>query len=757
LVEPVRGWIVAVVVGLLMLTAFAPAALAETFTVDGVGDAPDAAIDGTCDSDGGAPVVCTLRAAIQEANDETFNAGADVIDFSAAFNRELADTIVLGSALPTISTEIDIDGGNCPLSALAPGPCVGVGYAAGPPTMLAFVVAADNVSIEGLAVTNAAIAIDVINSSTGFSAHNNWLGMNLGFGVGPNGVGIFVRPDSNGAVIGGETPAERNVIAANGTGLDIEGADDAQVEGNFIGLAPDGATVIPIGENIEITGTADGGGFEATGNTVGGLLGGQISTQPCDGRCNAIAGSPFNGIDLHGEGAQNEIPAGATTIQGNYIGLNALGTAAAGNATGIRVGDADQVTIGALDNLFARNHINGGASGISATGGADDLAIGSNTIGLDAPSGAGALSPPSSAGIDIESPADDPASVSANTIAMNAGVAISVAGNAAEIVANRIGRGTSNAELTGGDVGLRIGTGMAVTNNTVANTTAVGPAAVLIAGGADNVLTANAVLNSGSIGIRITAPSMGNVIGGDSGPDSNTITGSAGDAIEISGDGSDGNLLLRNLGVNDGLFIDLGADGLGNSGATGPNGGIQAPAITSAVSGVSATVQGTSAPGATVRLFEKGSAANGEIVGFLGSDVADGSGAWEVTYDPAIGGPFVGATQTDGTLGTSELDVEGVEFLDTEAPQTEITDGPKRKLKTRKRRKRVRFEFNASEPGSSFECSIDGAAFSSCSSPVSFKAKRGKHSFSVRATDEVGNEDSTPASYAFKVKRKRKK
>jgi hypothetical protein len=754
----VRRWIVAGVAALAISLVLAPTALAETFTVDSTGDAADDTIDGTCDADGGAPVVCTLRAAIQEANDETFNPGEDTIAFHADFNRELADTIILGSPLPAIVTDINIDGGNCPLSPLAPGPCAGVGYAAGPPAMLAFVVAADNVSIEGLAITNALVAVNVTTGSSGFEMHNNWIGLGLSFAPGTNGIGVLLGPDADAAAIGGHTSAERNIIVANGTGLDIEGADDAHLEGNWIGLAPNGTTVALNGENVEITGTTSGGGFDATGNAVGGLLGGGVATAACDEACNAIAGSPTNGIDLQGDGG-TETPAGATTIQGNHIGLNALGTAAAGNATGIRVGDADGVTIGAPANLFATNYITGGATGVSAGAGADDLVVASNRLGLAPPTGNAALSPPSAAGIDVISPAANPVSITDNAVAMTSGVAVSVQGDNAEIDSNRIGRGSGGAELTGGNVGLRLrdAEDATVNANVVANTTAVGPAAVSIEGGGDHVLTDNDILNSGSIGLAISpfmaTPSTGNTIGGDTVPEPNTITGSAGDAIEISGDGSDGNEILRNLGANSGLFIDLGADGLGNSGS-GPNGGIQAPTVTAADDD---SAEGTAAPGTTVRVFDKATAGNGEIEGFLGSALTDGAGNWQVTYATGIVGPFVGATQTDGTTGTSEMDVEETVIPDTTPPDTEITAAPKPKVKTRKKRKRVRFEFTASEENATFECSRDGGAFTACSSPFSYKAKRGKRTFAVRALDEVGNADETPATHAFKVKRKRKK
>ncbi len=92
--------------------------------------------------------------------------------------------------------------------------------------------------------------------------------------------------------------------------------------------------------------------------------------------------------------------------------------------------------------------------------------------------------------------------------------------------------------------------------------------------------------------------------------------------------------------------------------------------------------------------------------------------------------------------------------VDTTAPETEITSGPRKKT----RKKRVTFEFGAGEPGSSFECALDGESFSPCDSPTTVKAKkRGKHSFEVRATDEVGNTDQTPAEQTWKRKKKRRR
>jgi hypothetical protein len=90
---------------------------------------------------------------------------------------------------------------------------------------------------------------------------------------------------------------------------------------------------------------------------------------------------------------------------------------------------------------------------------------------------------------------------------------------------------------------------------------------------------------------------------------------------------------------------------------------------------------------------------------------------------------------------------------DCAPPDTQITKGPKDKSKKRT----ATFEFSSSEPGSTFECSLDGGAFAPCSSPDTVKVKKGKHSFAVHATDPAGNVDASPASDDWKVKKKKGK
>ena len=63
------------------------------------------------------------------------------------------------------------------------------------------------------------------------------------------------------------------------------------------------------------------------------------------------------------------------------------------------------------------------------------------------------------------------------------------------------------------------------------------------------------------------------------------------------------------------------------------------------------------------------------------------------------------------------------------------------------------FSFSASVAGSSFQCRVDTASFTSCASPHTTAAlSDGTHTFSVRAVDLAGNVDSSPASRSFTVK-----
>jgi CSLREA domain-containing protein len=726
-------------------------ALAVTYTVDSTLDEADAAPGaGGCLTAG---AKCTLRAAIEESNAST--SVKDTIDFAAAFNGQLADTIAITlGGFPSIADEVTIDGDKgtpCTTAALLAGPCVGVSGSAG------LDVNSDDVEIKGLAVVEAGTGVNVINGSSGFTATNNWIGVKLDGSPGANTTGIFIDPDSNGASIGGMLPADRNVIANNSNeGLDIEGADDAVVRGNYFGVKPDGITAAANGKNIEVTDSTAGGGFEATDNEIGRMIEGEAEgTAACDGGCNVIAGGGLStGIDLDGESGGNEAPAtGPTTVHGNYVGLGADGTTVAANGTfNILAGAAEDATIGGPTNGDA-NFIAGGTYAIYHENGEGFEATG-NVIGSGP---AGDVTPPAMAAFIFAMNNANPVSFSGNVVRMEGNIAIESRFGGAVIEDNFI-EGANTAIRTLADPGAAGGD--LIEDNVIGES---GGTAIVIENDSNEVLD-NAIYGSTDGGIRINNAgplliTTGNVIGGDTPAEENTIRENGGDAIEIvdeSGNTEEDsfNEVARNHGEeNAGLFIDL----VGNA-----NAGILPPQIDSAkLDGASGSGAGA---GANVRVFRKETAEAGEIESFLGEAIADSSGDWSVNYISALPGETrIAATQTSIEGATSEL-----AFAQTEpepkagngggnggggggsekpVPQTTIKKGPKGKTHSTT----AKFRFISSLSGSTFECKLDRKKFKPCKSPKTYKKlKPGKHVFRVRAK-KGGVTDPTPAVRKFKV------
>lgn len=125
----------------------------------------------------------------------------------------------------------------------------------------------------------------------------------------------------------------------------------------------------------------------------------------------------------------------------------------------------------------------------------------------------------------------------------------------------------------------------------------------------------------------------------------------------------------------------------------------------------------------------------------------DGSGYYEIYTMKPDGTDKVRLTNTPET---SEYDPNwgpAVE-LDKTAPDSTISSGPSANTNETS----ASFVFTSTEEGSTFECSLDGAAFSSCSSPKDYTGlAEGSHIFEVRATDAAGNADATPAKQSWSV------
>jgi hypothetical protein len=750
----------------LSILAVPATASAVEYEVNSVGDQPDALV-GTA---GCLTIVpsCTLRAAIEESNNST--GIVDTIKFDSSFKGEVAnDTIVISGAFPNITDKVIIDaskngpkpGGRCePMTGIL-GPCVQLERS---DTGAGLVLAADEVEIESVAVVNATDAIRLFNGPEGVDIEDSWLGIELDGDVNANATGIFLDPESDFAFIGGPNEGERNVISGNTQGIDILGGSENSISGNYIGVKPDGTTPAPNTESVEITDSTASGGIPAVANEVGTQLSEPaIASAPCDGGCNVISGSSTTGIDLNGEGVGvEESPAtGPTLVHGNYIGVNAPGTAVVANSTiGVWVGGADHVSVGGFDPGDT-NYIVGGGEGITAESGSEDFKAIGNRIGFGG--GGSELIPPSTRGIyALALSVTEEPEIENNVIRMTGEVGIEVRFTIGRIIGN---------EVEGGNRGIKAGVGDGgglIASNDV---NAPGEYGILIES-PDNDIRSNTVTNSGGFGIAVKPPpaivaTNGNKIGGSVTQEENVIEGSNGAAIAIfeeAGEPGSTTEITRNHGaLNGGLFIDL---------ITGANEGILPPTVT-AVS--QSTAEGTAEPGTKVRVFRKAAAEAGELAGFLGETVATG-GSWKVSFGTLPGGTRITATQTNGNGGTSELAASvttppdppsggggntggggnnnggnnGGKKKDTTPPDTKITKGPPKKT----HKKKVTFKFTSTEGKSTFQCKLDKKPFKACSSPKTYKKlKPGKHVFKVRAIDKAGNVDPTPAKRKFTVLR----
>ncbi len=167
---------------------------------------------------------------------------------------------------------------------------------------------------------NAGIAIVDPDTGDAFLADGNIIAGNLigtditgliPLGNGTSGINLT---DATNTIIGGADTGERNVIGDNATaGIAIGGtgfSEGTSIKGNYIGVGSDGST--PLGNGTRgISVTSD-----ATNTQIGGGL---------QGEGNVISGNFESGVAIVSAGA-------GTKVQGNYIGTDASGDFAIGNA-----------------------------------------------------------------------------------------------------------------------------------------------------------------------------------------------------------------------------------------------------------------------------------------------------------------------------------------------------------------------------------------------------------------------------------------
>lgn len=381
-----------------------------------------------------------------------------------------------------------------------------------------------------------------------------------------HGVYIFNAPNN---IIGGAASGARNIISGNtGNGINLEGANASgnQILGNIIGLNLAGNATIPnMRSGIWVRGAP---------NTI---IGGQTT-----GTHNIISGNGVNGIQIDTNGANG------TQVLGNIIGLNAMGTAALGNAKdGIHIEVVSNTTIGgAADN--AGNIISGNGNfsngsnefGIYAYN-ATNTQIFGNIIGLNA-AGTAAI-PNSEDGIHLEYSVGGviggTADGAGNVVSGNGryGVMLRSYRDSGHLVqGNIVGLNAAGTTAVGNiSHGIYI---LDVYNNDIGGTSD-GAGNVISGNGGDginmestdnvvqgNIIGLNAAGNAdrgnAGHGIEVSWDSERNLIGGTTASAANVIAGNNSSGIFL--DHADTTTVQRNwIGTNADLDTGLGNDGHG--------------------------------------------------------------------------------------------------------------------------------------------------------------------------------------------------
>ena len=326
------------------------------------------------------------------------------------------------------------------------------------------------------------------------------------------GVELYAGPHNN--TIGGTTAAARNVISGNAHhGVVIQGAgsNNNLVAGNFIGTNAVGTGAL---SNL-YTGVAIFGG--AQNNIIGGTA---------SGARNVLSGNKRQGFIFADAGTTGNV------AQGNYVGLNAAGTAAIANG----------------NENFATHSFYPGAAIFN---GAQN-----NVIGGTAAGAANVISGNTGQGIIIADAATNGNAVRGNfigtnpagTSAMGNGFAdppnnyrfagISIFGGAQS---NTIGGTTAAAaNVLSGNAGQGITISNSGTNANVVQGNFIGT----------NAAGTNAVAN-GFAGISIFTAAQGNIIGGPVAGARNVISGNSNQGITLSENGTNGNVIQGNfIGTN---------------------------------------------------------------------------------------------------------------------------------------------------------------------------------------------------------------
>ena len=519
---------------------------------------------------------------------------------------------------------------------------------------------------------NQGVAISGAGTSGNIVA-GNFSGLNAaGTAAIPNtfaGVEIFGGATNN--TIGGTTAGAGNVLSGNlGQGVALSASSNNTVAGNFIGTNPAGTAAIANG--TPAARSSGVGVFSgASNNTIGGG--------------NLISGNTAQGIYLTSAGTNGNV------ISGNFIGLNAAGTAAVTNGfSGIEINGGAQTNVVGGTTVSARNVISGNTiQGVFFNGaGTNGNRVLGNYIGTNAAGSAAVAN--AGDGVEIYNGPSGNTIGAGNVISGNANRnVLIIAASSNTVSGNFIGlnaagtaalvNGGPGVQMWGGASGNTIG-GTSGGRNFISGNTSegltisdAGTNANIIAGNSIGTTPAGAVVANSGNGISIFGGPQNNVIGGSAVGAANAISGNNGAGIAIYNASTANRISGNSITANSGLGIDIWNDGVTANDAgdtdTGPNDLQNFPVLNSAVLGTGTTISWTlnSTPNTTFRVeFFANTSNDGEGQTFLGAASVstnasgDPAGTPISTTLPAIvpANYYLTATATDAAGNTSEFSAQ---------------------------------------------------------------------------------------------------
>jgi len=369
----------------------------KIFTVNVNGDGHDASPgDGVCETSTSGN--CSLRAAIEEAN---VNSGTDTIKFNIPSSG--VHTISPNSSLPDLTDPVVIDGYSQPGASAntvvnGDNAVLLIELNGGTASSAGLTIKTGNSTVQGLVINRfSAPGIQIVSGEHN-TIQGNFIGTNPAGNSAPGNTYWNVNILSDNNLVGGTSPAARNVISGaiivssvspSGVGVSILSSGNT-VQGNFIGT--DASGTMALGNQ--------GAGVDARGLNGTNVIGGTTT-----GARNIISGNGSYGVF-----------ASDATIQGNFVGTDVTGTVALGN-TQAGVGISGAIVGGS--SPAARNIISGNLNGVELFGSSNQVS--GNFIGTDA-TGTAALGNTQS-GIVV----DD--NVSGNTIGGATGLGNTIAFN----------------------------------------------------------------------------------------------------------------------------------------------------------------------------------------------------------------------------------------------------------------------------------------------------------------------------------------